>query len=319
MARAARLGRAAPLAFACGVLGSAGLARAAIPSAPNGGDELANARAAWDRGEFDSAEVLYKSALDQGGLSPKDTLDAYVHLGTARAVMGKKELARAAFRKAAFIDRQFAVPGEGGRKAVAIATLARREEAKLGSIRLAVKVPETVEPEQPFQVLATLDAKHAAETAKVGVDALDSASGKHWAASAVATTKVRFEVPADVSLPGAMLVVRVDALDAHDNRLASHETRVKVNGAPPPPEPEPPPAVATPTYSLPTLSIALDPSAPAAAPESRASHGKGGGFWSTAWPYVIGGVVLAGAGAAVYYETRPSSDVAVGAASLVTH
>jgi hypothetical protein len=43
---------------------------------------------------------------------------------------------------------------------------------------------------------------------------------------------------------------------------------------------------------------------------------KGGGFWSSPWPYVIGGVALAGAGTAVYFGTRPSEQVAVGAPTV---
>jgi hypothetical protein len=45
---------------------------------------------------------------------------------------------------------------------------------------------------------------------------------------------------------------------------------------------------------------------------------KSGGFWSTAWPYVLGGVALAAGGAAVYLGTRPTDDVTVGAARVTT-
>ena len=45
---------------------------------------------------------------------------------------------------------------------------------------------------------------------------------------------------------------------------------------------------------------------------------KGGSFWSTPWPYVIGGVALAGAGAAVYFGTRPSDAVSVGPVNVGT-
>jgi len=50
------------------------------------------------------AENFYKTALDRGGLSPAETIDAYVRLGSARAILKRTALARAAFRQAAAID-----------------------------------------------------------------------------------------------------------------------------------------------------------------------------------------------------------------------
>jgi hypothetical protein len=278
-----------------------------------GDGPLASARAAWDRGQFDAAELFYKSALDRGGLEAKDTLDAYVHLGTARAVLGKKELARAAFRQAALIDHKFVVPAEGGRRANVIASAARREEAKLGSIRLNARMPESVRAGETFTVDATLDARHAAVTAKVGIDARDPLSGKHWSTSDVAASKVRFQVPAEVTLPGATIVVRVDALDPHDNRLASREQRVHVEGTAIYTAPEPAAAPIAPlVVQLPTFSIDASPSDR----DKAKSEKKSGGFWSSPWPYVLGGVALAAGGAALYFGTRPSDDVSLGGARV---
>jgi len=45
----------------------------------------------------------------------------------------------------------------------------------------------------------------------------------------------------------------------------------------------------------------------------RTAH-RSGGFWSTAWPYILGTVALAAGGAAVWwFGIRPNSDVTVGA------
>ena len=203
-------------------------------------------RAAWDQKHFGAAELSYKSALDHGGLAPPDTLDAYVHLGAARARLGKKELARAAFRQAALIDRHFKTPPEAGKRATAIAALARRDEAKLGSIVLNATIPQSVPAGESFSIDATLDPKHAAVTAKVGASARDPLSGKHWETTDVSAPSVHFEIPASVTLPGATLIVRIDALDPHDNRLASREQRVQVEALEPrrrrgaPAEPAPP-------------------------------------------------------------------------------
>jgi hypothetical protein len=294
-------------------------ARADPPPQPPGADALAAARAAWDGKHFAEAALSYKSALDHGGLAPGDTLDAYVHLGAARARIGKKELARVAFRQAALIDRHFKTPPEAGKKAALIARQARRDEAKMGSIVLNATIPDSAAAGEPFGVDATLDPKHAAVTAKVGVDAWDSLSGKHWASSNVAAAKMHFDVPASVTLPGATLVVRVDALDPHDNRLATQEQRVHIEPAETPevaalpakPAPLPPAAVAAPA----ALTFTGDLTPPAKPSKEGQKHG---GILSSPWFYLIGGVVLAAGGAFAYYELRPSDDVSLGGAHVVT-
>jgi hypothetical protein len=146
----------------------------------------------------------------------------------------------------------------------------------------------------------------------VGVDARDSLSGKHWATTDVAAAQMHFDLPASVTLPGATLVVRVDALDPHDNRLASREQRVQV-------APLESPAMA----DLPAKPIS--PATPAALTFKtdvgggpvKDSTEKHHGVLSSPWFYVIGGVVLAAGGAFAYYELRPSDDVSLGGARVV--
>ena len=102
-------------------------------------------------------------------------------------------------------------------------------------------------------------------------------------------------------MPNASVLVRVDALDKQGNRLASAEDRVRVGdgvrvgGG------------ATASSSSPQAS----PSPAASTPPGDSSR-KGGSFWSSPWPYVVGGLALAGAGTAVYFGTRPSDQVSVG-------
>jgi hypothetical protein len=300
------------LALACTL--AATLASADPPPPPAGADALAAARSAWSGKHYAAAETSYKSALDHGGLAPADTLDAYVHLGAARAALGKKELARAAFRQAALIDLHFKTPAGAGKRATLIATLARRDEAKLGSIVLNATIPESVPAGETFGIDATLDPKHAAITAKLGVDARDPLSGKHWATSDVAGAQMHFDVPASVTLPGATLVVRVDALDPHDNRLASREQRVRVEAQVNPAItdlPAKPVVAATPA----ALTFSTDVGSPG---KPTKEGGKPGGILSSPWFYVIGGVVLAAGGAFAYYELRPSDDVSLGGARVVT-
>jgi hypothetical protein len=334
--------------LACGrVTAASAQALPAVQPAAAGAEALVNARAAWDKGAYDAAETFYKSALERGGLSPTEVVDGYVHLGAARAVLKRAELSRAAFRQAARLDLHFRVPPEAGRRAAQIAALAKRDEARLGSIVFRAQVPSTAASGASFKVTATLDAKHAASVvARVGVDARDVATGKQWSHDGVAATRSTFEIPAEVVTPGAVLLVRLDALDAHDNRLASREQRVQVEGSPPPPAPpaatvavtSPPssPSSASQTASSASASSGGgEPGKPALGlfepipPESATRRsrsaadsdrdrppGGGGGFWSSPWPYVIGGAALAAGGATVYLVTRPTDNVSVGSAQV---
>ena len=311
--------RVALLAIACTFAGT--VAHADTP-APPGAEALATARTAWGQKHFAAAELSYKSALDHGGLPPADTLEAYIHLGAARARLGKKELARAAFRQAALIDRHFRTPPEAGKRAAQIAALARHDEAKLGSIALGATFPSSVAPDAAFDVDVTLDAKHAALTAKLGVDALDPATGRHWSATEVAAAKKHFEVPGSVATSGATLLVRVDALDVHENRLATREQRIVVETAEPPPPAEPPVSpvkvavvpIPPPEPAPPALGYTAE--IPPAKPAKEG--GKHGGVLSSPWFYIIGGAVLAAGGAFAFYELRPSDDVSLGGARVVT-
>jgi hypothetical protein len=304
--------RACAAAFALGLpLASTGSALAQ----PN--ETLTRARLAWDKGEFDSAEPLYKEAIDRGGLSPGEMLDATVRLGASRVVLGKKKSALVAFRHAALLDPRFTVPPEAGRKAVLLANQARREQTKIGPYVLKTEIPETVPANKPFRVSASLDATHAALASRIGVAAREPVSDKSFENTVAASTTVVFEVPASLATGDQVVTVRLDALDQHDNRLVSVERHVKVNPAPPAETPvvvapvtPPPPA------NTAQAKTAPDWSKPIPDTKKDAAESKKGGFWSSPWPYVIGGVALAAGGAAVYVVTRPTDDVAVGSAAV---
>jgi hypothetical protein len=278
----------------------------------SGAETLVRARASWDKGEFDSAEPLYKEALDRGSLSPAETLDATVRLGASRAVLGKKKGALVAFRQAALLDPRFTVPSEAGRKAVQLASQARREESKIGPYVLKTEVPESVPANKPFRVSASLDATHAALVSRIGVLAREPVSDKSFEKAEVASTSVAFEIPATIAAGDQVVTVRIDALDPRDNRLVSVEKRVKVG-------PGEAPAVApvpAPVASNTPRATAPDWSKPVPEPKKDEGDSKRGGFWSSPWPYLIGGVALAAGGAAVYVATRPTDDVSVGGAAV---
>lgn len=287
----------------------AGDARAAEPSA--GGPVLKQARAAWDRGSLEAAEALYRDALEKGGLASNEVVEGYVRLGSIRAVRGKKDSALAAFRAASILDATFAIPKEAGAKGARIAEKAKRDTAKIGSIQLGLQVPKDVSAGKPFKVVATLDKNHLPIANKIVVVAKDGTTGKDVTFDAKPEESVDFEVGSELTLPGANIVVRVDALDSHQNHLATAEDRVRVPDSPGGP------AVATGPAITKPATPAREASAPLATtvnqpPGADTAGRHSGSFWTSPWPYIIGGVALAGAGAAVYFGTRPSENVSVG-------
>ncbi len=267
---------------------------------PPGGPALRQARAAWDRGAIETAEPLYREALEKGGLAPADVLEGYVRLGSIRASLGKKDQAIAAFRAASILDATFAVPTEAGPKGPSLAAQAKKDTAKIGTIQLTVKAPKEVPSGRSFRVTADLDAAHVAIVARIGLVARDGTSGKEVVAEAKPGENVELDVASEVTMPNASILVRVDALDKQGNRLASAEERVRVGDGGG--------GGATASSSASSSSSSSSSSSLGADAGSR----KGGGFWSSPWPYVVGGLALAGAGTAVYFGTRPSDQVSVG-------
>lgn len=290
--------RASTRALAFGALAlvaTAPMARAAEP-AP-GGPALRQGRAAWDKGNFDTAEALYREAIEKGGLAPDEILEGYVRLGSIRASNGKKDQAIAAFRAASVLDSTFSVPSEAGPKGPGYAAQAKRDTSKVGSIKIGLQVPKDAQPGKSFRVTGTIDSQHLPIVTKVQLYAKDGTSGKEALLDAKTESAVDFDVPSEITLPNASIVVRFDALDRYGNRLGSAEDRVKI--------PDSGKEVAA-AGGGGSSSSGYHPAG------SEADTKKSGGFWSTPWPYVIGGVALAGAGAAVYFGTRPSDDVTVG-------
>lgn len=278
--------------------------------APAGAQALEHAHAAWDRGDFDTAETLFKEALDQGGLGRDATLDANVYLGAARAVVGHKSPALVAFRYAALLDPNFKVPPEAGKKAVKLAILAKHQTSRIGQMSLHADAPTRVPSGQPFDVNVSLDPGHAAILSRVGIRVSDGLTPRGYSYEQSAAAQVHFTVPASVTLPDANLVVRLVGLDAHENAYVTSESHVAVEGAP---KQRPTPIVDVYGGHAPRAKSSGGAVASNGKPPADADKGtsKGGGFFSTAWPFIVGGVIIAGAGAGVYFATRPGDSVTV--------
>jgi hypothetical protein len=263
-----------------------------------GAAALKRAHDAWGNGDFDLAPGLYRTALETGGLPRAGVVEAYVRIGAALAVAGKKKPALAAFRDAALLDPSFEVPAEAGKKAAALAERARREQARAGPLRVTTQVVDEVDAGAPFTVVVSVAPDHAPLVDSVTLEARDALSGRAFAHQEPPGARVRFEVPTRMTLPDATLVLRAQARDAHANELVTVERRVHVAHAP--------------------VVAAVTPLTPLARPrsEDRPAHASSGGFWSSPWPYVLGGAALAAGGAAVWFATRPPDDVTVGAARV---
>ncbi|MGH7296878.1 MAG: hypothetical protein ACRELB_18205 [Polyangiaceae bacterium] len=267
------------------------------PATTKGENAMRQARSAWDDGDFDIAPGLYRAALGAGGLRRDEVIDAYVRMGAALAATRRSREAHAALRSAALLDPGFRVPPEAGKRAVAAAERARREQRRTGSLALSAQVSDEVPAGAAFPVDVALAPIHAPLVDTVHLEVRDSLAGHTYEHGVSPDTRMHFEVPRRMTLPDASLVVRVRVADARDNELMAYEKHVHVK-----------PVAAAP---LPAALAALR--TPEGGDTSRSS---GGGFWHTAWPYVIGGAALAAGGVAVYLGTRPTADVYVGQARV---
>lgn len=295
----------APLML-CMTLAGAAMAADTAP----GGPALRQARAQWDRGSLEQAELLYREALEKGGLAPSEVLEGYVRLGSIRAALKKKDQALAAFRAASILDATFTVPTEAQALGVQLADKAKKDTAKIGSIQLAIQVPKETSAAKSFKVTATLDKGHLPIVSKIGVTAKDGTSGKEITLDAKPDESVEFEIGSEITLPGASILVHVDALDGHANRLASAEDRVRVpdNGTVAP--------VATNNTQSNTSSNGTTTTSTKPVDSTPTTVRKGGGFWSSPWPYVIGGIAVAGIGTSIFFATRPPENIAVAAPNV---
>jgi len=257
---------------------------------------LMQAAKAWEAAELTQAAKLYQQALDEGGLYPSDVLVAYTRLGTVQAAMNQQNQALSSFRIAAALDPSFELPSEAGKKAQGLYKKARAEAQKTGGGKLEVtaEVPTSSQPGHSFGVVAHTGSAFVPLIQDIGITVRDPSvpSMKPFTAKKPAAETVDFEVPSKVVISGASLLVRVDALDAHGNRWASSESRVKVDQR---------------QAAAPTLM--KDPTED---DDAEKDKGKKKGFWASPWPWVIGGAIVVGS-VATYFMVRPTDDVTVAA------
>jgi len=290
---------------------------------PRGAAAFDRGQAAWGRGDFDAAEAQFRDALEQGGLPRKDVLKAHVYLGSARAVLGKNDAAMGSFRIAATLDPAFTVPPEAGKKAVHLAETARKQRSQPLSIR--ADVPSSVDPGRPFRVVVSVSplgspaprgaAGNGPVVARVGLQVSDfsATGGSAFKTEQAPNARLSIDVPAKAAVAGASLSIRVSGLDARGNELVASEAQVHVEPEVQGPVLLPPSAVAPTPGKNTSKSASVDLAGRTGGSRGEpADHGSSkGGFWSSPWPYIIGGAVLAGAGAGAYFLLRPVDNVTV--------
>ncbi len=285
---------------------------------------IQGAREAWDNGDFDRVPGLFREAITAGGLSKAEVVDAYVRIGAAQAIVHGSHAGLSALRSAALLDPGFTVPPEAGKRVMALADRARREQRRAGSLTIGATVSEAIEAAAPIAVDVTLAPARSTLVAAISLEARDPATSRAWAQSQPASAHLHFDVPARLALPDATIAIVVQARDSHGNELASAEKQVHVTGAPPAPSPPPvlSPArpmgpAASPAAPAPPVALLTGTSKGETRDETRPSEAHKGGFWSSAWPYILGSVALAAGGAAIYYyAVRPTDEVSVGGARV---
>jgi Carbohydrate family 9 binding domain-like/Domain of unknown function (DUF5916) len=192
---------------------------------------VARADEAFGKNDFAGAATLYAEALEKGGLATKQALQCYVQLGVSQVAVGRERDARISFRNAALLDPHFVLPTSVGRKARALADDMRKDARTTGAYQLTIEAPETAQPGKPFHVTATMTAAHAALVSKVRITALEPTTDGSFEKVEASSTTVGFDVPATIAVSDQKVSVRVEAVDAHDNRLVVVWTRVKIAAA----------------------------------------------------------------------------------------
>ncbi len=259
-------------------------------------DWLAQASVAWDSGRRGDAAPYYERALREGSLFPGDLVFVYVRLGTAKLEQGSRDEALGAFRNAMVIDPEFELPADCGPKPRPLFEQAQREaRARNAQLFMTVGVAEKIQEGKSFFVRAQIPTDFSPLSDRFSIETKEGPTRNYgWSATIAAQNgSARFEVPARVARQGTVWV-RLSALDSHGNRWAVHEFPVTVL-----------PAAAGPKAS-PALKAGP-------VPPTADQGGGGGGFWSSPWPYLVAGALVAGGAGAYFFATRPPDQVTVGA------
>lgn len=250
------------------------------------------ANAAWERGAQAEAGASYEKAIETGGLGPVEVVIAYTRVGLTRAAAGKRDLALSAFRTASTIDPAFELPPDASPRAKPLYEQARKEAASRARLAAKVSAPDRVAQGKVFVVKTEVSDEAAAYIDKVEVEVVDTLAKKSCqTTNQPVAESLSFEVAAKCATAGTTLVAQVRLLDAKGNRWVTQDVRIAVAAA----EVEKKSALGAP----------VDEDAP---PKKESK-----GFFSTPWPYVIGGGLLVAGGVSTFLLVRGNDRTTVGA------
>jgi hypothetical protein len=201
-------------------IGAAAIAHADPAAPPPGAESLTRGIQALDAHDYKQAEKLFDSALARGGLTRAQTLTSYVDLGVTLVALGRTDAARRAFEEAALIDPRFVVPKKSGAAALRLAERAKKTEDGIGPYHLEASVPEHAAPGAPIRVRVELAQEQADHVGLIRVAASEP-GGKSFETIEPSAAHFGVEVPAEVAVAGQTVAIKLELLDAHDNRLAS--------------------------------------------------------------------------------------------------
>jgi hypothetical protein len=187
---------------------------------------LVRARASWASADFDVAEPLYHAAIEAGGLTRDEVIEAYVHEGAAFAILGAPVPSLDAFKIAAILLPDFTLPPEAGKRASMLVEQLRRDKPQPLTIHLGA--PDAVSSGAGFSVEVTTECAEPKLVCQGHARATDPMTHKSAAFTADDPAHAMFEIPSSLTLPGATLVVQSEAFDAHGNHLVLVEQKVIV-------------------------------------------------------------------------------------------
>lgn len=198
------------------------VAALALPAAAE--SSLEQARRDVDGSDYLAARAALVSALDAGTASPEDVAEIYKLSGIVEGALGNEQEAAAAFAKWLSIDPKGTLPAGTSPKITRPYDAASREPLK-------VKVETSAKPPEVTLVIVS-DPAQLVTRARVFVVADGKPETKLEAAG---TDKIKLALPA-----GKRLDLRVQALDAHGNRiveLGSTDVPIVITGGAGPIEP----------------------------------------------------------------------------------
>lgn len=242
----------------------------------SGREALEAARKSWHEAEYETAETLYARAIEAGGLPIALATEAYLYRGAALAILGKTKPASESLRIALTVDGSARMPPEAGKKAASLLESIRKE--KLPVLSLTLTAPGEVHAGEAFNADVALGENPWPIIESVAVTAQETTASKKHSVTIRPAQLSTVELPNWLAAAeGRTIALHAELRDKGGNVLLTAEKTVRVKA------------------TVAAVLLATEPKKPP--PKEPPKRG----FWSSPWPYVLGGVVLVGAAGSAAY------------------